>query len=159
VPSPRLLTHVGGRPVGPGYTCLPGADAGAVPEGLAAVRRAGDLARAVRLQAEARRGGEDLQAVDALDRQARRARARAMQPGEDAVRWNAEADALEAARDAQGFDELAFVALGAAAFRAHQDLEAIAGRPLIVLGDDPDLGDALDHAMDHHPQVVHLPDA
>lgn len=157
-PAP-LLTHVGGQPVWAEYTLVRGTDATAVPEGVAVVRRADELASGRRLIAASRRTLRDLEAVSALDREARRAWVRCRAGGPDAERWRAEAESLEAARDAYGLDEKAVLRGAVGALKAEQDLAAIAGRPLIVLGDHPDLGDALDHALDAHPQVVHLPDA
>jgi hypothetical protein len=158
VDSATPLRRVGPHPVGPGLSTLPGADASLDPPGVALVVPAADLVRAGRLADAAEAGRDGERVWVAATRAAGAARREADLHRDERDGWLREAERMER-RAAAATDPLLAAVLALAAHRAAAALDGSAGRPLVVLGDHPDLGERLDEALDRHPQVVHLPEA
>ncbi|MEW6581986.1 MAG: hypothetical protein AB1416_04415 [Actinomycetota bacterium] len=155
-----LVRSVGGRPVAPsGLTVVPGGDHRIVPPRSARVARADAVVRAARLESLAGDARDALQRACRLDDAARRARARAREGGMQEPGRRARVHELQRARQAMGFETEVFVGVALDTLRARRALGADESRPLVVLGDHPDLPTALADATRRHPQVVHLPDA
>jgi hypothetical protein len=155
-----LVRSVGNRAVASaGLTVLPGRDARLDPPRSARVARAEDVVRAWRLARLAEAARRELASVVRLEEAVARATRRAARGGAEAGRWRSRAHALERARTARAFDTEAFVGIALDAHRAGRALGTDERRPLVVLGDHPDLQEWLPAGLRHHPQVVHLPEA
>jgi hypothetical protein len=155
-----LVRTIGGHPVAPsGLTVLSGEDVRIEPPRSARVARAESVVRTWRLVRLAEDARAELRRVARLEEAARRARARATQGGAEGQRWRARARELDQARERRDFDASVFAGIALDAWRARREIGVDESRPLVVLGDHPDLPAWLDTGLRHHPQVVHLPDA
>src|SRR5438105_4922577 len=94
-----LLSRVGGRPVGPGLTVLPGVIGAPEPAEACSVMDAGALVRALRLVELAEKGRREHRRVTDLEQAELRLRERAERGGPDAPGELAAADRLRRARE------------------------------------------------------------
>ncbi|MCU0306982.1 MAG: hypothetical protein MUE51_04280 [Thermoleophilia bacterium] len=152
-----LLRRVGPFPVGPGLSVLPGCEAAPDPAGACVVATADQVVRAFSLERLAEDGRDEHRMQVDLERSAREMRAWAARDPAHAEGWTAEALRFERARADLGSDPRAIAGVLLEAHRARRALGA--GRPLVIVGDHPGIGDALDVLVDEHPQVVHVPGA
>jgi hypothetical protein len=157
--DPRLLSRVGGRPVGPGLTVLPDVVGAPEPPEACSVMDAGALVRALRLVALAEQGRREHRRVAGLEEAELRLRERASRGGRRASGRLAAAERLRRAREARRFEASVFVGLMLDARAAGERLAAAAGRPLVVVGAHSELAGCMEELLRAHPQVVHLPDA
>jgi hypothetical protein len=153
------VSRVGGRPVGPGLTVLPGVVGGPDPADAAWVVDAGALVRALRLVALAEHGRREHRRVAGLEEAELRLRERARRGGPRSPDRLAAAERLRRAREARRFEASVFVGLMLDAAAARERLAAAEGRPIVVVGDHADLAACMEGLVKAHPQVVHLPDA
>jgi hypothetical protein len=155
----ELLTRVGGRPVGPGLTVLPGVIGAPEPAEACSVMHAGALVRALRLVELAEKGRREHRRVASMEEAELKLRERALEGGPGAPAELEAADELRRAREARHFEASVFVGLMMDARAAGERLADAAGRPLVLVGDHPGLAAELPGLLRAHPQIVHLPDA
>jgi len=155
-----LIRTVGGQPVASsGLTVVRGADAQVSPPRSARVVPAAQVARAWRLAHLAAGARDELQRVAHLQEAGDRARGRSRAAGAEGARWRDRARELDAARDRRAFDASVFVGIAVVHGDARSALGVDERRPIVVIGDHPDLAAWLPEGLRHHPQVVHLPEA